>query len=176
MENESEKENGMEDRWKGGDIRSIVARQLSTGRRPVSKIKARTIIDGQRGDVEGIPQLPFAVTWSLETTYQPRSTRRSTIVIATIARLLLDTNDGAELQPSCWQQYVIVLQASATERSNGHFNLKFSHFIDLYYLTSDCFVTKERFRTDVFSSHLLLCIYFCIFMQCTYISCIFSKI
>lgn len=47
--NESKKENGMENRWKGGDftdIRSIVARQLSTGQRPVSKIKARTIIDG----------------------------------------------------------------------------------------------------------------------------------
>lgn len=43
-------------------------------------------------------------------------------MIATIARLLLDTNDGAELQPSCWQQYVIVLQASETGRLNGHFN------------------------------------------------------
>lgn len=75
-------------------------------------------------------------------------------MIATIARLLLDTNDGAELQPSCWQQYVIVLQASATERSNGHFNLKFSHFTDSLLL--DCFVTKERFRTEVFSSHLFV--------------------
>lgn len=94
-------------------------------------------------------------------------------MIATIARLLLDTNDGAELQPSCWQQYVIVLQASATERSNGHFNLKFSHFIDLYYLTSDCFVTKERFRTDVFSSHLLLskglCMYIFLHFYAMYI-------
>lgn len=108
--------------WKFHRYSIKIVRQLSTGQRPVSKIKARTIIDGQRGDVEGIPQLPFAVTWSLETTYQPRSTRRSTIVIATIARLLLDTNDGAELQPSCWQQYVIVLQASVTGRLNGHFN------------------------------------------------------
>jgi len=36
-------------------------------------------------------------------------------VIARTKYVLLDAvNDGPELQPSCWQQYVLVLQASET--------------------------------------------------------------